>query len=216
MKRFLISACSLIAAISISCTLASAQGKSSLTAKQIVEKMSAQLERTTTEGFEIDLNLKMPIVGLIRSHIMSLGKKSMMEIESKDNKARTWYDGTTKWDYDFKEGTLTISEDTSADQNGEGQIAPIKEVGNGYKLSIAGETPTTWKIHCKKEKSNPDKDAPEQIDFTVSKETFLPVYFGGKKSFVTLSFENMKIGVSEESVTFNPADYPDARIIDKR
>jgi hypothetical protein len=33
---------------------------------------------------------------------------------------------------------------------------------------------------------------------------------------ITISIENVSIGVSEKDVTFNPADYPNATIIDKR
>ena len=37
-----------------------------------------------------------------------------------------------------------------------------------------------------------------------------------KESMVTVSLENVKPGVAEADITFNPADYPNATIIDKR
>ena len=37
-----------------------------------------------------------------------------------------------------------------------------------------------------------------------------------KAKGIGISMENFKVGVTEAQVTFNPADYPDATIIDER
>ena len=54
------------------------------------------------------------------------------------------------------------------------------------------------------------------MDLAVSKATYLPIYLRMKQSVVSVSIEKVSIGVSEKSVTFNPAEYPNAKIIDKR
>ena len=50
----------------------------------------------------------------------------------------------------------------------------------------------------------------------VSKATYLPICLRAKASLFTFSIENYALGVTEESVTFDPAAYPNANIIDKR
>ena len=69
-------------------------------------------------------------------------------------------------------------------------------------------------VSCKKD--NKDKDDPKRIDLAVSKATYLPVYMKTKAKGIKISMENFKLGVNETEVTFNPADYPNAKIIDER
>ena len=69
---------------------------------------------------------------------------------------------------------------------------------------------------CKKNKSNKDKDDPKRVELAVSKADYSTVYMRTKKNGIRISMENFKIGVDEAFVTFNPADYPDAKIIDER
>ena len=52
-----------IAALLLSGAVVSAQ-----TPEEIVQKMSAQLDRCNAEGFSMDFVMKMPIVGTIRTH----------------------------------------------------------------------------------------------------------------------------------------------------
>jgi hypothetical protein len=63
---------------------------------------------------------------------------------------------------------------------------------------------------------NKDKDDPKRIDLAVSKATYLPVYLKTKTEGVSVTMENFKIGVDEAFVSFNPADYPNVKIIDER
>lgn len=44
----------------------------------------------------------------------------------------------------------------------------------------------------------------------------LPICLRAKASLFTYSIENYALGVSEESVTFDPSAYPGATIVDKR
>ena len=54
------------------------------------------------------------------------------------------------------------------------------------------------------------------MELSVSKATYLPICLRAKASLFTFSIENYALGVTEESVTFDPAAYPNANIIDKR
>ena len=50
----------------------------------------------------------------------------------------------------------------------------------------------------------------------MSKETYLPLYHRCKEKGITVSLENVEIGVNEEEVNFDPANYPGVKIIDER
>ena len=93
----------------------------------------------------------------------------------------------------------------------------VTGVSEGYDLSFDKKTDDeVWYITCKKNKSNKDKDDPKRIDLAVAKADYSTVYMKTKSNGIRISMENFKIGVSEAQVTFNPADYPNAKIIDER
>ena len=54
------------------------------------------------------------------------------------------------------------------------------------------------------------------MDLVVSKATYLPISHSVKEKGVTVTMRDFAIGVSEEQVTFDPAKYANAKIIDKR
>ena len=73
-----------------------------------------------------------------------------------------------------------------------------------------------WYIFCKKSKSNKDKDDPKKMYIAVSKADYSCVYLKTKMKGIGISMENCKVGVTEKQVTFNPAEFPSAKIIDER
>ena len=92
----------------------------------------------------------------------------------------------------------------------------FKGITEGYKVSLVKETEKYWYLKCKKSKSNTDKDDPKTMNLVVEKGTFNPKSLSTKMRGVTVTMRDLIYGVSEEQVTFNPAKYPDAKIIDKR
>ena len=136
----------------------------------------------------------------------------------KDKKAIMWMNETTKWEYDQQTNEIVItSNEPSKDKDkGNSEMKAFDSLTDGYDLVLEKETADAWYILCKKSKSNKDKDDPNKMNLAVSKATNLPIYLRMKQSVVTVSIENVGIGVSEKSVTFNPAEYPNAKIIDKR
>lgn len=196
-------------------------GTASLSAQapeEIIRKMDEQMERGTTEGIVFDLVMKLPIVGTITSHNMSLGDKMKIEVSEKDKHVMTWSDGKTDWVYDMKANTITIKNATSKENQAtdDSDLNAFKGLAEGYDLTVNKETDEAWYITCKKKKSNKDKDDPKTVDLAIAKGTYYPIYIRTKKSVFTISFENVSVGVTEAQVTFNQADYPDATITDKR
>ena len=188
------------------------------TPEEIIERMSEQLDRCEKEGYEMDMVLKIPIIGEFRTHNMILGDKLRMEMVKGDKKSMAWSDKDTQWDYDpeKKEITITKREAKKTTTEEKSDLSTFDSITEGYDVSLKKEDADAWYIVCKKSKSNKDKDDPKQMDIAVSKSTYLPVYLKTKQSGITVSLENFVLGVSDESVTFNPADFPNTTIIDKR
>lgn len=210
MKKILISICAALFACSISLY--------AQTPEEIVQKMDEQLSRGDAEGFTMDFSIKMPIVGTMKSHNLVRGDKMRMEILNAETPSISWTDETSKWDYDGKTGEITITnQDKARDSGKEGSdLSTFDNITDGYDVILQNETEDAWFFLCKKSKTNKVKDDPKRIDLVVAKGTYLPVLLSAKQSVITIIIENITIGVPEESVIFNPAEFPDAKIIDKR
>ena len=92
----------------------------------------------------------------------------------------------------------------------------LQGVTEGYDVSLTSETDEAWYFLCKKSRTNKDKDDPKKMDLVIAKDTYLPISLKSTMKGVTMTMRNFAVGMSEEEVTFNPADYPDVTIIDKR
>ena len=201
-----------LAATLIAGTMLSAQ-----TPEEIVQKMSTEMQRGEAEGFAMDLSIKMPIIGTVTAHNLINGKKLKSTIVGKDRISVSWSDPTTKWEYESTTGEITISsKDSPTAENNDTDYGIPDGIVDGYKLKLRKETPEAWYILCKKARDNKDKDDPKKMELVVSKATYLPVCISSKRSLISVMIENYTLGVPESSVTFNPDEFPEAKIIDKR
>lgn len=211
MKRILTLACAAAALLALSLN-AHAQ-----TPEEVVRQMAEQMKRADTEGFTMDFIIKMPILGELRSHNSISGDLLKSEVLGKDKQGILWSDKTTKWDYDPTREEITITtkepDKSEGDDNG---LKQFNSITDGYDVTLKSETEDAWQFLCKKSRSNPDKDDPARMELTVSKHDYLPLSLKTKKGLITIAIENFTLGVTPESVTFRPEDYPNATIIDKR
>lgn len=200
-------------------TAVSAMGQ---TAREIIDRMDAVMAShdALKEGFIMTMDLKMPIVGTVSTRTKTLGEKYRMEMKVAGKDAISYIAGTTRWTYIPEDNTVEIEafdkgKAASADEQ-QGDMALFKSATEGYDLSIKKETAEAWYIHCKKSKSNKDKDAPKDIDIAVSKADYFPLSLTAKASMVTFTMREIGFGVSEEEVTFDIGKYPGVKVVDKR
>ena len=191
------------------------------TPEQVVERMTAELNKGDSLGTTFDLVMSIPILGTFRSTNSVLGDKMRIEVTEKDKKSISWDDGTTSWDYDSEKNEVEITnskrEKDKESKENTGDMELFQGLAEGYDLSFEKKTDDkVWYILCKKSKSNKDKDDPKQINVAVSKADYSCIYLKTKMKGITVSMENFKIGVTEEQVTFNPAEFPGVKIVDKR
>lgn len=202
------------AIISILAALLTATALFAQTPEEVIARMDQETARFDTEGFSMVMEMKIPLLGTFPTQMYTLGKKYKAIIEIKGKKAITWSDGVTDWDYDASKNELTITNATSSDA--EDSMASLSGITDGYDVKFKKETADAWHILCTKSKTNTNKDDPKKMDLVVSKATYLPISHSITIKGVTVTLRDFVLGVTEEQVTFDPSQYPDAKIIDKR
>lgn len=198
--------------------VAASMNLSAQTPEEVVERMNAEFRKGDSLGMSFDFLMSIPILGEFRSTNYTLGDKLRVDVFAKDNKNINWSDGTTEWTYDSEKNEVRITKAKPKENNSNsGDKNLVTGVSEGYDLSFDKKTnDKVWYITCKKNKSNKEKDDPKRIDLAVSKADYSTIYMKTKAKGIGISMENFKVGVTEAQVTFNPADYPDATIIDER
>lgn len=188
------------------------------TPEEVVERMSAELSKGDSLGMSFDFVMSIPILGEFRSTNYTLGDKLKMELYNDGKKNISWSDGVTDWDYDAETNEVKITNaKPKENKENSGNVGLVKGATEGYDLSFEKKTDDkVWYILCKKNKSNKDKDDPKRMNIAVSKADYSCVYLKAKTHGIGISMENFKIGVMDKQVTFNPADFPNAKIIDER
>ena len=211
MKRIFLIIC-FVGAITASMNL------SAQTPEEVVERMNAEFRKGDSLGMSFDFLMSIPILGEFRATNYTLGDKLRVDVFAKGNKNINWSDGTTEWTYDSEKNEVRITKaKPKEDNSNSGDKNLVTGVSEGYDLSFDKKTnDKVWYITCKKNKSNKEKDDPKRIDLAVSKADYSTIYMKTKAKGIGISMENFKVGVTEAQVTFNPADYPDATIIDER
>lgn len=185
------------------------------TADEIVARMEQEMDKHEKDGLIMTIDAKIPILGTMTTKSYALGDKTRTEGEMMGVKFVTWTDGKTEWTYTAKDNTIEI-ENQKGGSESESDAEMFTGLTDDYDVSIKKETADAWYLLCKKSKTNTDKDAPKTIDLVVSKKNYYPVSLSAKMSGVTMKLYGISFGVSEKQVTFNAADYPNAKIVDKR
>lgn len=207
MKRILFVLAALFSALSVSAQ----------TAEEILENMEKAMEAGETQGMVMTIDIKMPVIGTISSKSYSRGDKVRMESTMMGVNVIAFTNGDGVYTYNSADNTVTIENlDLKPGEKAESDAEMFEGIGDGYNCTVTKETDTAWYITCKKDKSNKDKDAPKSMDVVVAKGSFLPISLSTSSKGTRITMRDIKIGVEESFVTYNPADYPDAKVVDKR
>lgn len=187
------------------------------TPQEIIARMDQETNRFDKEGLSVTMELKLPLLGSFSTDIQMLGDKYKMTADIKGNKAINWSDSVTDWQYDVQKNEITISRSKPSEKSDpENNMKMLDSVTEGYDVKLKSETDQAWYFVCTKSKSNTKKDDPKRMDLVISKTTYLPISVQAKEKGVTITMRNFAVGVKEKDITFNPADYPSAKIIDNR
>ena len=186
------------------------------TPEEIFARMEAEIDKHEHEGVVMTVDVKVPLLGTMSTKVHSLDDKTRMEVTMKGFQFITWDNGVTEWTYNSKTDEIEIKKVGAKNSEPEGDVGMFEGLTDGYDITLKKETADTWYFVCKKSKHNSDKDAPKTIDLVVAKRTYYPVSLKTTISGVTMTLHDISFGVTEKHVTFNPKDYPTAKIVDKR
>ena len=188
------------------------------TAEEIVSRMDAEMSKhNESEGFAMTMDVKMIFIGTISSRSYVLGDKMRIEANRDGKDFVTWSDGKIDWSYDPEKNEIEITNAKPKEKSEtDGDTKLFKDITDGYDIKIDKETATEWHIRCKRSRSNPDKDASKRMDLVVAKGTYWPVSLSTSVTAATVTMRDFSFGVTEEQVTFNPNEFPNATIVDKR
>ena len=188
------------------------------TAEEIVSRMEAEMSKhNESEGFAMTMDIKIILIGTMSSRSYVLGDKMRIEANRDGKDFVTWSDGKTEWNYDSEKNEIEITNAKPKEKtNTDGDTKLFKDITAGYDIKIDKETATEWHIRCKRSRSNPDKDAPKRMDLVVAKETYWPVSLSTSVTAASVTMRDISFGVTEEQVTYNPKEFPQATIVDNR
>ena len=188
------------------------------TPEEIISRMEAEMAKhDEKEGLAMTMDMKIPILGTFSSRTYTLGDKYRIEITEDGKQSITWSDGQTDWNYDSEKNEIEIKKhEVKEKTETEGDAKMFNGITDGYDVKLDKETSDTWQFLCKRSKSNPDKDAPKKMTLVVAKGTYMPVSLSASVSLMTITMRDLSYGVTEEQVTFNPKNYPNATLVDKR
>lgn len=188
------------------------------TPEEIISRMEAEMAKhDEKEGLAMTLEMKIPILGTFSSRNYTLGDKYRIEVSKDGKQTITWSDGQTDWNYDSEKNQVEIKKhEVKEKTETEGDAKMFNGITDGYDVKLDKETSDTWQFLCKRSRSNPDKDAPKRMTLVVAKGTYMPVSLSASVSLMTITMRDLSYGVTEEQVTFNPKNYPNATIVDKR
>ena len=184
------------------------------TAEEIVARMDEEMATFEKDGFSMVMDMKIPILGTFSTQMYTLGEKYKAILDVKGEKIITWSDGVNDWDYDSSKNEITIQNATSSDA--EDSMNSLNGITEGYNVKLTKETADAWYILCTKSKTNTNKDDPKKMDLVVSKSTYLPISHSVTMQGVKITLHDFVKGVTEEEVTFDPSQFPTAKIVDER
>ena len=203
--------------IALLCACALAVAAFAQTPREIIDRMEEVMSGLEVEGVVMTMDIKIPIVGTMTSKAWNRGEKTRIEGTIAGVRIVTFIDGDTEWEYNSKENQVRIkAHDVSKVSQEESNAKLFDAVSKGYDVSISKETAAAWHLRCKKSKTNPNKDDPKTMDLVIAKGSFRPLSLTAQVSVLTVTIRDLRFDVTEKQVTFDPADFPGATIIDER
>lgn len=187
------------------------------TPEEIIARMDRETDRFEAEGFSMVMEIKVSLLGSIATTVYSNGDKYKMTMVKDGTQFINWSDGMTSWEYDSGKNTITIENAKPGEtSDAEDNAKMLDSVTKGYDVKLRKETAKTWEFRCNKSKDNTVKDDPKTMGLVVAKDTYLPVSLKAGKGIVSVILRDFALNVTEKDVTFDPSQYPNAKIIDKR
>jgi len=189
-------------------------------AEEICDKMDQVLNTLPQDRMAMTVDIKIPVLGTTTTRTYCFDNKMRMDAKMMGVTVITFDEDNVSYTVATKDGrtTITIEDVKGASESSaeEGDMEMFSGITDDYSVSITKETADAWYIQCKKLKTCTDKDAPGTMDIVVSKADYMPLSLSAKMSGTRLTMRDFSFEVDEKMCTFNMADYPGAKVEDKR
>ena len=183
------------------------QVKSEVIAKQILDRTLQLIQNPG--GAQMDYELKITQLFTQSGHAIIKGSQTL----TRTKKAIVWFNGKTGWWYEPKKDLVTIFGPSDKRHIGMGQQIEIAKTGCTYALE---SDPRGFLLRLR----TINKDVSiREATILVNKSTFAPMElrFKWKIFWFSIEITNFSLGnYEDEMFTFNPKNYPNVKIVDKR
>ena len=82
------------------------------TGLEIVNRMNERISSLKDKGLSVNVDIKVPVVGLVTTRTWVLGDKRRLDVNMKGHDIITFNDGKTNWVYMSESNSLIITNDT--------------------------------------------------------------------------------------------------------
>ncbi|MCD8045007.1 MAG: outer-membrane lipoprotein carrier protein LolA [Tannerellaceae bacterium] len=148
-----------------------------------------------------------------------LMKGEMFVLETPDMKS--WFNGSTLWSYMEHTGEVNVTSPTGEDLRFTNPAILLMDYKKDFTATYKGEGTLNGKKTDKIELLPKTKGDVTKVELQLDKNTHLPVRVAvdmrnGSTGTITINEIKTNINYPDTRFTFNPAEYPDADIIDLR
>ena len=191
------------------------------TAETIFEEAAKTYEKSNGISAQFAANMQSEKLGVSESFegtIQMKGDKFVLITPG----MRTWYDGKTQWTYIVSTDEVNLTTPTGDDLQFVNPMILLRSYKKDFNLKYIGEsTADTGRMAHDLQLTAKRNSDIEKIDVQIEKTTSLPVRMtvymkNGLRSLIRISKMLTGINQPDSFFTFNPADYPDAFIVDLR
>ena len=184
------------------------------TAKALLDDASTNLR--ANEGIRAALTI-VTDEGEVKATICMKGNKFVLETPG----MKTWFDGTTQWTYLEVNDEVNVSTPTAAELQQINPYALLETYRTGYDLALSAnyQAKNFYEITLKAQTS---QQPVERIVLLLNKKTLHPIRIKAKQqgapgmAEVIVTEYKTKQPYTNDFFQFNPAEYPQAEVIDLR
>ncbi|MBO5796450.1 MAG: hypothetical protein J6R28_07370 [Bacteroides sp.] len=184
------------------------------TAKALLDDASANLR--ANEGIRAALTI-VTDEGEVKATICMKGNKFVLETPG----MKTWFDGTTQWTYLEVNEEVNVSTPTAAELQQINPYALMESYRTGYDLTLTAnhQAKSFYEITLKAQTS---QQPVERVVLLLNKKTLHPIRIKAKQqgapgmAEVIVTEYKTKQPYTNDFFQFNPAEYPQAEVIDLR
>ncbi len=189
-------------------------------ATTLLDKAAAAYQQSSGVSSSFEMETKDKKTGYLEKFqgiIRMKGDKFVLETPD----LKTWYNGKTLWTYMDRTEEVNVTTPTGDDLHFTNPAILLSEYKTDFTASLSGEVTQNNKSYYKVELTPRGRNEITDATLWLDKTSALPYRItlmtrSGMKSTILISKVNTGVTLPDKLFEFDPADYPDAEVIDLR